>query len=51
MAERHELTPEDRQLLQFLRTLTDRRLLLIIAMAVLKDSRIRETVVQEVSTQ
>lgn len=46
MTERTVLTPEDRQLLTFLKTLTDRQLLLLVAMVVMKDSRIRDTVLE-----
>ena len=44
MSERNLITPEDRQLLETLRGLSDRQLLLLVALVVLKDSRIRETV-------
>ena len=41
---RNEITVEDKQLLNFLRTLTDKQLLLLIALVVMKDSRVRETI-------
>jgi len=44
MSERNLITPEDRQLLEALRGLSDRQLFLLVALVVLKDSRIRETV-------